>query len=239
MAARFKRSSSASCELQGDGGVKLYTQMAMHPVAAAVLFAVRMAMRSINWFVEPADDKPDAEKDAEFLDECMDDMAMTFDDVISQVFSMLKFGYSLCELVYKKRTGDKPGRYVGDAGRSRYTDGKIGWRRWQFISPKSLAMSDRWDFDEYGRVQGFRQQAPPAWEPVYIPMEKALLFRTNVEFDNPEGLSILRPMYSSWYFAENLTEVEAIAAERACRSYTWVTGRTRTATIPTVTGLWE
>jgi hypothetical protein len=45
-------------------------------------------------------------------------------------------------------------------------------------------------------------------------MEKALLFRTTVEFDNPEGLSILRPMYQSWYYAENLSEVEAIAAER-------------------------
>ena len=197
-------------ELRGDGGIKLYEQMANHAVSAAVLFAIKMAMRSVNWYVEPASDDAKDEKAAEFVEECHTDMSQTWDDIIDQTCSMFTYGFVPAELVYKKRQG----RDVrGDVARSRFTDGKVGWRRWQFIQPKSLDLSDRWDFDDYGRVQGF-YQINNDYERVYIPIEKALLFRTTAAFDNPEGRSVLRPMYSAWYYAENLAEVEAIAAER-------------------------
>jgi hypothetical protein len=185
--------------------------MSVHATVAAVLFAIQMAQRQVRWFVEPySDDAQDVEA-AEFLEGCMDDMVHTWEDNVAQVFSMLKFGFSVCELVYKKRLGQSVGR---NTPRSRFDDGRIGWRRWQHISPKSLDMADRWIYDDQDRLQGFRQLAAPHYQPVAIPLEKALLFRTTVEFDNPEGLSILRPMYQSWYYAENLSEVEAIAAER-------------------------
>ncbi len=175
-------------ELREDGGINLFTQMANHPVAAAVLFAIQMAMRAVNWYAEPASDDKRDEEAAEFLEQCMEDMSQTWDDVISQAGSMFKYGYQFAEIIYKKRQGLEPRK---DAAKSRFSDGKIGWRRLQFISPKSLSIADRWDFDDYGRVQGFTQEAPPDYKPVYIPMEKALLFRTWYEWDNPEGISLV------------------------------------------------
>jgi hypothetical protein len=116
-------------ELQDDGGVRLYTEMATNPVVAAVLFAIEMAQRQVSWYVEPGGEKDSDQKAAEFVDECLNDMSATWDDVVSQVFSMLTYGFSVCELVYKKRLGQKPGNYTEDAGRSRFSDGRIGWRR--------------------------------------------------------------------------------------------------------------
>ena len=201
-------------ELRGDGGVKLYTEMSKHPVIAAVLFAIEMAQRQVEWYVEPAGEDEDSKRDAEFLEQCMSDMSQTWDDVVSQVFTMLVYGFSTCELVYKKRLGENPPDYIDDPASSKHDDGLVGWRRWQFISPKSLSSGDWWDFDEAGRVRGINQTPAPDYYPRHVPIEKALLFRTVVRWDNPEGESVLRPMYKPWYFAENLAEVEAIGAER-------------------------
>lgn len=202
-------------ELQGDGGINLYNQMSVHAVVSAVLFAIGMAQRQVEWFVEPASEDEADQKAAEFLEQNLDDMNQTLDDSISQIFTMLKFGYSIAEIIYKRRLGQDPPKYIPDPARSRFDDGLIGWRGWQFMSPQSLATgTQRWVFDEFGRVQAVRQQAPPEFELVTIPMEKALLFRTKVEWGNPEGFSILRPMYREWYYAVNLAEIEAIAAER-------------------------
>jgi len=77
-----------------------------------------------------------------------------------------------------------------------------------------MPAGDRWQFDDYGRVQAVKQQPAPDYVERVVPIEKALLFRTKVEWGNPEGQSILRPMYQPWYYATNLAEVEAIGAER-------------------------
>lgn len=201
-------------ELQDDGGAKLYTEMSVHPVISAVLFAIQMAQRKVNWFVEPASEDKADEEAAEFLESARVDMSQTWDDIVSQVFTMLKYGFAVCELVYKKRLGSDPPNYIEDPASSQFNDGKIGWRRWQFMSPRTLSPGGRWEFDEQGRVLSITQQPPPDYGDITVPIEKALLFRTRVEWDNPEGFSILRPMYRPWYYATNLSEVEAIGAER-------------------------
>jgi len=45
-------------------------------------------------------------------------------------------------------------------------------------------------------------------------MEKALHFTPHPNKDNPEGRSVLRNAYRSWYFLKNLQEIEAIGIER-------------------------
>lgn len=201
-------------ELQDDAGTELFTEMAMHPVAAAVLFAISMAQRQVTWFWEPASESEADKRAAEFAEEAQGDMSQTWDDVISQVFTMLEYGFSACELVYKRRLGQEPEQYIEDPARSKFNDGLTGWRRWQFMSPRTLAIGNRWGFDDNGRVLSLTQQPPPDYADRTIPIEKMLLFRTVTRWDNPEGLSILRAMYRPWYYATNLEEVEVISAER-------------------------
>lgn len=179
-------------ELQGDGGVAIYTEMATHPVVSAVLFAIEMSLRRVEWWFKPASEEEADKKAAVYVEECMGDMSQSQQEIFAQIFRpMLTYGFSLCELVYKKRLGQKPGSYITDPARSKHSDGKVGWRRWQFINPASLAAGGRWEFQEdTGRVQAVKQLPPPTYKPITIPMEKLLLFRTTVLWDNPEGKAL-------------------------------------------------
>jgi hypothetical protein len=53
-----------------------------------------------------------------------------------------------------------------------------------------------------------------ALEPIKIPIEKALLFRTAAHKGSPEGVSILRRSWRAWYFKTKIEEIEAIGIER-------------------------
>ena len=58
------------------------------------------------------------------------------------------------------------------------------------------------------------QMPPPDFGTFTIPIEKALLFRTKSRKNNPEGRSILRNAYRSWYFKRRIQEIEGIGIER-------------------------
>ena len=57
---------------------------------------------------------------------------------------MMRDGFSLCELIYKRRIG------LAANVNSKYDDGRIGWRKWLFIGSDSLAPGSPWIFDENG-----------------------------------------------------------------------------------------
>ena len=52
------------------------------------------------------------------------------------------------------------------------------------------------------------------YEQVFIPIEKALHFKTKSRKGNPEGRSILRNSYRNWYFKRRIQEIEGIGIER-------------------------
>lgn len=58
------------------------------------------------------------------------------------------------------------------------------------------------------------QLPPPDFGLRTIPLEKAILFRTKSRKNNPEGQSILRTAYRSWYFKKGIQEFEGIGIER-------------------------
>ncbi len=201
-------------ELQGERGRRVFQEMAdQDPVVGAFLFAVHMLMAQVERQVEPgripgADvDETDVEA-ARFVAECLDDMSLSWSDTLGDILSMLVYGWSYLEIVYKRRGGldtDDPTR------RSLYDDGKIGWRKWSIRAQTTL---DRWEFDAYGGIQGMWQIAPPDYRPVFIPIDKALLFRTVASKGNPEGRSILRNAYRPWYFKKHIENIEGIGIER-------------------------
>ena len=55
---------------------------------------------------------------------------------------------------------------------------------------------------------------PPPDYGYTIPISKALHFRTRSRKDNPEGRSILRNAYRSWFFKRRIQEIEGIGIER-------------------------
>jgi hypothetical protein len=193
-------------DLSGARAARVYREMSDNDaVIGAILFALEMLMRSVSWRVEPAStDRRDREA-AEFVEQCLHDMSYSWQDTLSDILTMLTYGWSLLEIVYKRRLGpdkDPP---------SRHDDGRIGWRKWAIRAQDTLF---RWEFDEQGGIQGMWQLAPPDYRLVFIPIEKALLFRTWTRRGNPEGRSILRNCWRSWYFKRRIEEIEGIGVER-------------------------
>lgn len=197
-------------ELQGQKANRIYKEMGDNdPVIGAMLFAVDMFMRRVKWFSQPADESDKGVKDAKFLDECRDDMSMTWPDLISEINTMLPYGWSWLETLYKMRDAS----IVDDEGnpKSKYDDGRVGWRKFDIRSQDSF---ERWDFDEEGGIRGLFQRPAPDYEEKYVPITKSLLFRTTSRKGNPEGRSILRNAYRPWYFKKRIEEIEGIGIER-------------------------
>ena len=197
--------------LRGRRGIEVFTEMRENdPTVGAMLFAVEMLMRNVEWRTEPGGDQPADQELADFVNSCRDDMSETWHDTVSSILSFLPFGFSLHEEVYKKREGqqvDEP------SSASRFNDGRIGWRKLPVRAQDTL---HRWIFDEVrgDELRGFVQLPPPTYTYRTIPSEKFLLFRTTSAKGNPQGRSVLRNAYRPWYFKRRIEEIEAIGCER-------------------------
>jgi hypothetical protein len=92
--------------LRGRKAVKVYREMSTNDsMVGALLFAIDKLIREVEWKVVPADQTPDNANAAEFLESCMNDMSHSWDDFIGEVLSMLAYGWSWHEIVYKRRLG--------------------------------------------------------------------------------------------------------------------------------------
>jgi len=195
--------------LRGRKAIKVYREMSLNdPIVGALLFAIDKLVRQVTWRVEGNDNTSQSAEAVEFVEQCMDDMSHTWNDMISEILSCLVYGWSWHEIVYKKRVGPWE---KDPKKKSKYTDGRIGWRKIPIRSQETLL---RWLFDEDGGIQGMVQIAPPSYKTNIIPIRKSLLFRTGLYKGNPEGQSMLRNAYRPWFFKKRLEEFEAIGVER-------------------------
>lgn len=195
-------------ELRGRKGIEAYKEMSENDdVIGSILFATETLMRQCKWSVQEASLSKQDKDAAEFVQSCMGDMEETWSDFISEVLSFLTYGWSYHEIVYKRRMGHTKNPET----RSKYSDGLIGWRKLPIRSQDTLW---EWKFDDQENLLGMIQCAPPNYEQVFIPIEKALHFRTKSRKGNPEGRSILRNSYRSAYFKRRIQEIEGIGIER-------------------------
>lgn len=195
-------------ELRGHRGIAAYTEMSENDdIVGAILFAIEMLVRQCDWNVEPGGDTAKDKEAAEFVESCMNDMQDTWIDTISEILSFLTYGWSYHEVVYKRRMGNTKDPRT----KSKYSDGLIGWRKLPIRAQETLY---QWEYDNEDNLLGMTQMPPPDFGTFTIPIEKALLFRTKSRKNNPEGRSILRNAYRSWYFKRRIQEIEGIGIER-------------------------
>ena len=188
---------------------KIYQEMSSNDaIIGGCLYLIETLVKKANWHVKAASEEARDIEAAQFLESCMFDMQdQTWDEFISDVLSMLAYGFSFHEIVYKVRRGplEKDPKF-----KSNYTDGKFGWQELPIRSQASLS---EWVYDnKTGKVTEFVQETEE--NPISIPLEGNLLFRTKSNRNNPEGWSILRRAYRSWYFKKYIEELEGIGIER-------------------------
>jgi hypothetical protein len=189
-------------DLRGSRGLRVIREMTDNdPTIGAILFAIEMRIRQVEWQIAAHPDAPANDPRTQFLTEALEDMEVTWPDRLSEILSMLSYGWAYHELLYKRRDGKE----------SKYSDGLIGWRDWSLRGQETL---QRWEFDSEGRILGMWQQGAPTYEEVFVPYEKALLFRTSVRRGSPEGKSILRSAYRAWFFKKQVEVFEGIGLER-------------------------
>jgi hypothetical protein len=195
-------------QLRGRKAIAVYREMSENdPTVGSLLWAIDKLLRQVTWRVDPASSGYEDQQAAYFVEQCMQDMSHTWDDMISEVLSCLVYGWSWHEVVYKRRIG----QVRSSSLRSKFNDGLIGWRKIPIRAQETLL---RWEFDDEGGIQAMTQLAPPDYKQVTIPIRKSLLFRTALHKGSPEGKSILRTAYRPWYFKKRIEEIEAIGVER-------------------------
>ena len=187
---------------------KIYKEMSMNdPTIGAVLFVCDQLIRKSNWTVEAGGSGDRDEELKIFVESCMHDMEFSWRDTITEILTMLPYGWSWHETVYKYRRG----RSKNPRTNSEYDDGKIGWRK---LPGRAQETMWEWKFADNGDILGMDQVAPPDFKRRFIPYDKSLLFRTRPDKNNPEGRSILRNAYRPWYYKKHIEEIEAIGIER-------------------------
>lgn len=199
--------------LAGHKATALYEEMSKNSsTVGALLFITESLARQVEWRVVAASDKPRAVKEKEFLEGALfEDMSLTWPELLTEILSFLPFGWSFTELVYKRRQGpDNP----DPSKRSIFTDNRYGWRKIEIRAQQSL---HKWEISpEDGSILGMWQIDPynPRKSQTFIPIEKALLFRTKRQRNNPEGVSILRTAVVDYFFLKRIQEIEAIGIDR-------------------------
>ena len=222
--------------LRHDRTVQTYKEMSSNdPIIGGFLHAINQCIRKISWTVKSTGTSLEDQRAAVFIASCFEDMSISWPDTLAEILSMLPYGWSYFEKVYKYRRGPSDDPTL----RSRYNDGKIGIRK---IAVRSQETLDSWSIDDEGGIQGMWQKRHPysdsgprhagtgtrrgerspgpttdSGDPlgrVFIPIEKALLFRTFTQRNNPEGRSILRSAYRPWYIKKNIEDIMVIGVER-------------------------
>lgn len=202
--------------LQGARGVRMYREMSESDASlGGALFALTTVFGSNGYAVEPKDASPAAKAVSDFVASCFDDMEGSIATTWTNMLTDAVYGYAPMETRYKVRLGPTLDPLTSSASR----DGRIGWAAWELRPPDTIL---GWDFGPDGRATHLIQQAPPDWRTRHVPLlptpgegPGCLLFRIRARKNSPEGVSLLRNAFESYYFKKNLNRIEAIMIERA------------------------
>ena len=197
-------------KLSGQKAIKVYREMRDNDaVIGAFLYVLNAYIQQADITITPTDDTNLSKQISDHVESCIDDMSISRKELLGEILSMAWAGFSYHSIIYKVRRGsDAPLPQL----RSKYRDGLVGWRKLPIRGQSTIW---RWKFDDDdGSVQGAYQMSPPDYQETFLPIEHSLLYRISYNKGNPEGRSLLRNAYRSWYFLKRIQELEAIGVER-------------------------
>lgn len=196
-------------QLLGRKGMLVYREMYDNdPIINAIFFAITMLIRGVSFHVEGGDSTGVNQKAADFVESCLGDMEETWASFLAELMPFLLYGWDVHEKVFKRRSGYNP---KDKSKNSKYDDGKIGWRKFAIRSQETLL---HWTFNEDGDATNLIQLLPTGGPLLSVPLERCLHFRTTPYKANPEGRSLIRGAYTSYFLKKRIQQIEAIGVER-------------------------
>ena len=178
--------------------VAVYSEMSNDPYLGAALNVLETLMAGIEYRIQPKKGMERNERaiaEAAFVSEALTGMATSWEDFMSELLTMLTFGFAAMERTFTV----KDGRVV-------FAD----------IALRPAETIWEWVY-EGDRLVAVKQQltATQVENPnPTIPMERLYLFRTVSVKNNPEGRSILRRAYIPYVREKHHRDLEAIGHER-------------------------
>ena len=171
----------------------------------ASLLVCELPIRSTQWRVEPWENKDGeideaAQEVANFVSNALfNKLENTWNNLLLEILTMLPFWFSVFEKIY-------------------YSDGENIFLK-KLWSRKQTTIK-AWETKE--QTAGITQMLPQPLKDwfnkdkyeVSIPESKLLVFTNRKEWDNHEGISILRSAYKHWFYKDNLYKFDAVRHER-------------------------
>lgn len=163
-----------------------------------------------DWVIQPRN--PEDSKAKEYADlisnMLFNDMATTFNSFVLNSITMAEYGFAISEIVLKKRQGktDNP------MTTSLYNDGLFGVAK---LSPRWQNSITKWDIDNNGNIENVYQRSNDfGTTDIKMPYKKILHFVMNGYNGNPEGESVLRGTFASYYNKKNIERIQRETFER-------------------------
>lgn len=201
-------------ELNWPYSAKTYKEMSYHTSINACLSLYENLISKVEWRIVPPKKATEEEKkQAEFVEQCINDMDIPFRQVIKDCLSSNIYGFSVLEKVYRRRLYSNG---------SVYNDGKIGLKK---IALRNQETIEKFIFDDTGNeLIGVKQNLSLVANlglgrsfkqmEIVLPRSKFMHITTGRNRNDPYGKSPLRDVYLAWRYLTVIQEIEAAGVAR-------------------------
>ena len=183
--------------------LKVYRQMRRDSTVGALLDAIKGAVLSAPFSVEPAGNLPVDQQAADFIADTLGlreagDLDVTWEEHVADMLECVDFGFALAEVTLRQRA-----------------DGLLGLADLSPIGQETLDRRAPWQFNDLDDVVAIRQDPPgKGGYPITVPAWKLLHFTFRGRKRNPEGESLLANLWVDWRRRTLFEELEGIGVER-------------------------
>lgn len=163
---------------------------------SGLMAALKLPILNVDWRVKPGSDDESDKAIADYIEDALENMSTSFENVLYQILLYLDYGSMPFETVWD----------LDD-------DNLVYLRKLAPRLPKSILY---WNVDDKGGLRSITQAAYSSvgYQQVDIPVEKLVVFINGQEGADFRGTSLLRPAYKHWFYKEHFYILDAIAKER-------------------------
>lgn len=178
------------------------------PYCASWINAKNAIALKPDWGIKPKNPENEKAKEyAELIEKMLfEDMNTSFNSFILNSVTMAEYGFAVSEIVLKKRQGKTDNPMTS----SMFNDGLFGIAK---LAPRWQNSIVKWDIDNNGNIENVYQKGD-GLNDVKIPYKKVLHFVMNGYNGNPEGESVLRGTFMSYYNKKNIERIQRETFER-------------------------
>jgi len=172
------------------------------PVVAALMRLVKQPLRSATWSIAAASDDARDRARADAVSEAL--FTRDWPATLNAALLHLDYGVAPLEIVWRRPPDER--RISGRR--------EIGLEALELRRPHTV---QEWLVDDGGEFAGITQMitsGPRRLGMVTIPAEKLVLVQNEPEGVDPRGMSLMRPMFGSWFIKSRMLMIDAVAKQR-------------------------